>query len=34
LKPRLSTIDRTQKGPSYDSSAAMDPEKPSRAQSR
>ena len=31
---RLSTMDRTQNGPSYNSSAAMYPEKPSRAQSR
>ena len=31
---RLSTIDRTQNGPSYNSSAAMYPEKSARAQSR
>src|SRR6478672_1286423 len=34
LKVRLSTIERMQNGPSYNSSAAMYPEKSERAQSR
>ena len=34
MKVRLSTIDRTQNGPSYSSSTAMKPEKSERAQSR